>query len=322
MARFRAVTFLSEFPLVNQAKILDASRERAATDSKPSRAVAWQIAVRPRTLPISLVPVLVGTSLAWLETRALNAAVMAIALLASALIQIGTNLQNDVGDFRRGADRHGRLGPPRATTLGWLSPRQVQTAATVSFALAICLGGYLVWVGGMPILFVGLVSVAAGAAYTSGPLPIAYTPLGELFVLVFFGVIAVSGSYYLQVSGISGNALTAGALVGMLAAAVLVVNNTRDIDSDGRAGKRTLAVRLGTRFSRIEYAVLILAPFAAVPLIGGTYAWLPLLLLPRALGLARRFWRETPGPEMNTLLADTVQLEVGFGALFCLAAVL
>ena len=247
---------------------------------------------------------------------------LVVALLCSALIQIGTNLQNDVGDFRRGADRHGRHGPPRATTLGWLSPRQVQTAATMSFVLAIFSGAYLVWVGGLPILYIGLASVVAGAAYTSGPLPIAYSPLGELFVLVFFGVIAVSGSYYLQVSGVSSDALIAGALVGMLAAAVLVVNNTRDIDSDGRAGKRTLAVRLGPRFARIEYVALVLAPFAAAPALGGEYAWLPLLLLPRALGLARRFWRETPGPAMNSLLADTVQLEVGFGALLCLAAVL
>jgi 1,4-dihydroxy-2-naphthoate octaprenyltransferase len=307
---------------MNRVKILDASRERSVTDSKPSQAVAWRIAVRPRTLPISLVPVLVGTSLAWPETRALNVPVMAAALLASALIQIGTNLQNDVGDFRRGADRHGRLGPPRATTLGWLSPRQVQTAATMSFALAVCLGAFLVWTGGAPILLVGLASVAAGAAYTSGPFPIAYTPLGELFVFLFFGVIGVSGSFYLQVFGLTAGALIAGAAVGMLAAAVLVVNNTRDIDSDGRAGKRTLAVRLGPRFSRVEYAVLVLAPFAMAPVLGGEYAWLPLLLLPRALGLARRFWRETPGPAMNSLLADTVQLEVGFGALLCLAAVL
>jgi 1,4-dihydroxy-2-naphthoate octaprenyltransferase len=266
--------------------------------------------------------VLVGTSLAWPETRALNVPVMAAALLASALIQIGTNLQNDVGDFRRGADRHGRLGPPRATTLGWLSPRQVQTAATMSFALAVCLGAFLVWTGGAPILLVGLASVAAGAAYTSGPFPIAYTPLGELFVFLFFGVIGVSGSFYLQVFGLTAGALIAGAAIGMLAAAVLVVNNTRDIDSDRRAGKRTLAVRLGQRFSRVEYSVLLLAPFAAAPALGGGYAWLLVLLLPRALGLARRFWRETPGPAMNSLLADTVQLEVGFGALLCLAAVL
>jgi len=278
--------------------------------------------VRPRTLPISLVPVLVGTSLAWLQTHALNVSVMVVALLASALIQIGTNLQNDVGDFRRGADRHGRLGPPRATTLGWLSPREVQAAATMSFAAAISLGAFLVWVGGWPILVVGLASVAAGAAYTSGPLPIAYTRLGEMFVFVFFGVVAVSGSYYLQVLGMTADAMIAGAMVGMLAAAVLVVNNARDIDSDRGAGKRTLAVRLGPRFSRTQYSVLLLAPFAVAPALGGTFMWLPLLLLPRALGLVRRMWSETPGPAFNPLLADTVQLQVGFGALLCLAAVL
>lgn len=303
-------------------KTLAPSHDGSEDDRRPSQALAWWIAVRPRTLPISLAPVLVGTSVAWFETHELNASVMLVALLASALIQIGTNLQNDVGDFRRGADRHGRLGPPRATTLGWLSPRQVQTAATMSFAAAICLGAFLVGVGGWPILFVGLASVAAGAAYTSGPFPIAYTRLGELFVFVFFGVVAVSGSYYLQVFGMTADALIAGAMVGMLAAAVLVVNNTRDIESDCRAGKRTLAVRLGPRFSRAEYSVLLLAPFALAPVLGGTFMWLPLLLLPRALGLARRIWSEAPGPAMNPLLADTVQLEVGFGALLCLAAVL
>ncbi len=306
---------------MNQAKSLAPARDGAG-DARPSQAVAWRIAIRPRTLPISLVPVLVGTSFAWREGHALNISVMLVALVASALIQIGTNLQNDVGDFRRGADRHSRLGPPRATTLGWLSPRQVQSAATMSFALAVCLGAFLVWIGGWPIFLIGLAAVAAGAAYTSGPFPIAYSPLGELFVLLFFGVVAVSGSFYLQVFGLNAGILLAGAAVGMLAAAVLVVNNTRDIDSDGRAGKRTLAVRLGPRFSRVEYSALLLAPFAAAPALGGDYAWLPLLLLPRALGLARRFWRQTQGPEMNALLADTVQLEVGFGALLCLAAVL
>jgi 1,4-dihydroxy-2-naphthoate octaprenyltransferase len=306
---------------VNPVKSLASSRS-GSEELKPSPAAAWRIAIRPRTLPISLVPVLVGTSLAWREAHALNMPVMVIALLASALIQIGTNLQNDVGDFRRGADLTGRLGPPRATTLGWLSPRQVQAAATMSFALAVCLGAFLVWVGGWPIFLIGLASVAAGAAYTSGPFPVAYTPLGELFVFLFFGVIAVSGSFYLQVSGLTAGALTAGAAVGMIAAAVLVVNNTRDIDTDRRAGRRTLAVRLGPRFSGAQYAVLIVAPFALAPILGGTFIWLPLLLLPRALGLAKRFWREARGPEMNSLLADTVQLEVGFGALLCLAAVL
>jgi len=305
---------------VNTAKSLASSR-RGSEELKPSQAAAWRIAIRPRTLPISLVPVLVGTSFAWREAHALNISVMLVAIVASALIQIGTNLQNDVGDFRRGADLTGRLGPPRATTLGWLSPRQVQTAATMSFAIAVCLGAFLVWVGGWPILLVGLASVAAGAAYTSGPFPIAYTPLGELFVLLFFGVVAVSGSFYLQLFHLTAGALIAGAAVGMIAAAVLVVNNTRDIDTDRRAGRRTLAVRLGPRFSGAQYAVLIVAPFALVPILGGAFIWLPLLLLPRALGLARRFWREPRGPEMNSLLADTVQLEVGFGALLCLAAI-
>jgi 1,4-dihydroxy-2-naphthoate octaprenyltransferase len=144
--------------------------------------------------------------------------------------------------------------------------------------------------------------------------------LGELFVFLFFGVVAVSGSFYLQVFDVTGGTLIAGAAIGMLAAAVLVVNNTRDIDTDRRVGRQTLAVRRA-RFSGAQYASDP-APFALVPILGGTFVWLPLLLLPRALGLARRFWSEPRGPEMNSLLADTVQLEVGFGALLCLGAVL
>jgi 1,4-dihydroxy-2-naphthoate octaprenyltransferase len=191
------------------------------------------------------------------------------ALAASILIHGGTNLQNDVGDFRRGADGAGRIGPPRATTEGWLPAAQVQFAAILCFTLAFVPGAYLVVQGGWPIVAIGLASVAAGAVYTAGPRPVAYSGWGEAFVILFFGLVAVGGMYYLHAGTTSATALLAGAALGLLAAAVLVVNNLRDIDSDRRIGKNTLAVRRGVRFTLLEYALLLHAPFALVLALAG-----------------------------------------------------
>ena len=203
----------------------------AATHA-PGRALAWWLAVRPWSFTISLAPVLAGTSLAVLDGHGARLDLALAALVASLLIHAGTNLQNDVGDFRRGADGAGRIGPPRATTEGWLPAAQVQFAATLCFALAFIPGAYLVVQGGWPIVAIGLASVAAGAVYTAGPRPVAYSGWGEAFVILFFGPVAVGGMYYLHSGTISSTALLAGAAVGSLAAAVLVVNNLRDIDSD------------------------------------------------------------------------------------------
>jgi 1,4-dihydroxy-2-naphthoate octaprenyltransferase len=279
------------------------------SQAQPGPLAAWWLALRPWSFSISLAPILVGTSLAGPQAQV---GLATLALLAALLIHAGTNLQNDVGDFRRGADRSGRLGPPRATTEGWLSARQVQAAATLCFALAAIPGIYLVLRGGWPIVAIGAASIAAGAAYTAGPRPVAYSGWGEAFVIVFFGFVALGGMYYLHTGTVSGSALLAGAAVGMLAAAVLVVNNLRDIDSDRRVGKHTLAVRLGRRFTTREYAVLLLAPFTLVFWMG----WFaPMILLPWAIALVLRVRREPAGAGLNAVLAATASLGLAFALL-------
>ncbi len=284
----------------------------------------WLLAVRPKTLTIAVVPVLVGTTLGWIDGGRLNWGVAGAALLVALLIQAGTNLHNDAADFARGADDPGtRLGPPRATAQGWLRAEQVRRGALACFGLALATGGYLVWSGGWPILVVGLLSILAGLAYTGGPRPIAYTGLGEAFVWVFFGVVAVAGSYYLQTAGLNRDALLAGTIIGMPAAAVLVVNNYRDLDNDRLAGRRTLAVRFGRRASQVEYGLLMLLPFALLLGLGGPgglgwNALLPYLALPWAVVLVRRFRKEAPGPAFNTLLAGTARFQLAFSLLLCL----
>lgn len=230
-----------------------------AATAAPSPLRAWWAAARPATLSIAVVPVVVGTALAWRDAGPIDWIVALVALVAAMLIQIGTNLFNDVGDYERGADTPDRLGPPRATAMGWLPPADVRRAAATSFGLALVLGAYLVSVGGWPILAIGLASVAAGIAYTGGPRPIAYTASGEFFVFVFFGIVATTGSHFLQADRFSPAALIAGTILGALAAAVLVVNNYRDLDSDLRAGKITLAVRIGRAATRVEFAALVAA---------------------------------------------------------------
>lgn len=284
--------------------------------ARPTAMGAWWLAIRPGTLSMALVPVLVGATLAWRDTGRLAWVASLLAALAALLIQIGTNLHNDAADFERGADTPDRLGPPRAVAQGWLTARSVRHAAYVAFAVAFLTGIALVWVGGWPILLLGLASLGAGLAYTGGPKPIAYSGMGELFVFLFFGLAAVGGTYYLGAAGLSGAALAAGAALGCFAAAVLTANNYRDQDSDRKAGKITLAVRLGRGPTQAGYAVLMLAPYALLPLIGmGAGVWLPLLTLPWALGLIVRFVRTTPSPAFNLLLANTARLQLAFGAL-------
>jgi 1,4-dihydroxy-2-naphthoate octaprenyltransferase len=297
-----------------------------AAPRAPGRALAWWLALRPWSFTISLAPVLAGTSLATLDGYPLDLTLAAVALLACVLIHVGTNLQNDVGDFRRGADLIGRVGPPRVTTQGWLPASQVQAAASLSFALAFVPGAYVAAHGGWPIVAIGVVSVAAGAIYTAGPRPVAYSGWGEAFVVVFFGLVAVGGMYYVHTRTLSASALVAGAALGLLAAAVLVVNNLRDIDSDRRIGKNTLAVRLGRRATAWEYAALMHAPFAlsVVLAFAGEQAWLlaPLLLLPWATTLAQRVAREPAGAGLNAVLGATAKLGLAFALLLSLGAAL
>jgi 1,4-dihydroxy-2-naphthoate octaprenyltransferase len=294
---------------------------------RPGALTAWVLAVRPRTLTIAVAPVLVGTALAFAETGRFEALPMAAALLVAVLIQVGTNLQNDVGDSRRGADGADRIGPPRATSAGWLAAAQVERAARLAFGLALVLGAYLVGRGGWPILLAGIASIAAGMAYTSGARPIAYTGFGEVFVLAFFGLVAVSGSYYLQAGSVGWSAIAAGAMVGLLAAAVLAVNNYRDIDSDRRAGKHTLAACLGGRFARVEYGVLLLVPFTLLPVLApvanmGSIVAVPMVTLPWAARLTWLVYRRPPGSWLNGLLAETALLELAFAVALAASFVL
>jgi 1,4-dihydroxy-2-naphthoate octaprenyltransferase len=286
----------------------------------------WVQAMRPKTLTLAVVPVLVGSCLAWVETGGLALLTAAATLAAALLIQIGTNLHNDAADFERGADNPAtRLGPPRATAEGWLSATQVRRGALLSFGTAMLFGLYLVWIGGWPILISGLVCVAAGLAYTAGPRPIAYSALGELFVLLFFGLVAVGGSYYLQTGRLTSIALLGGLTVGLPAAAVLSVNNHRDRDNDRAIGKMTLAVHLGPKGSLRAYAGLMIGPFALLPLwwqassARGPEYLLPLMVLPYALLLIRRFQTERPGPALNRLLADTARFQLLLCLLICAA---
>lgn len=272
-------------------------------------------------MSVSLSPVLVGSAVAWHETATLLWLPLLAAALGAAFIQIGTNLFNDVGDFLRGTDTPERLGPKRATAEGWLTPSTVKTGAWLSFALAFLCGIYLVAHGGWPIVAVGLASLAAGWAYTSGPKPIAYGPLGECFVFVFFGLVAVGGSYYLQTLTLSPLALIAATLVGIHAAAVITVNNYRDLDGDAGSGKNTLAVHLGRPTTRRLYTLEMLAPYALLALLHslGWRAALPLLSLPLALRLIRRFHVEAPGPIFNNILAATAGLQLAFALLLTLS---
>jgi 1,4-dihydroxy-2-naphthoate octaprenyltransferase len=287
----------------------------------PNQLQIWFLACRPKTLSVSLSPVLVGTAVAWHDSGALLWLPLLTAALGAAFIQIGTNLFNDVGDFLRGTDTPERLGPKRATAEGWLTPGKVKAGAWLSFALAFLCGIYLVVHGGWPIVIIGLASLAAGWAYTSGPKPIAYGPLGECFVFLFFGLVAVGGSYYLQTLTLSPLALIAATLVGIHAAAVITVNNYRDLDGDAKSGKNTLAVRFGRPATRRIYTAEMLAPYALLPLLHslGWLAALPMLSLPLAIKLISRFHREAPGPVFNNILAATAGLQLAFAILLTLS---
>ena len=286
-----------------------------------NKTTAWFLACRPKTLSVSLSPVILGTAIAWHDTGTLLWVPLLAAALGAAFIQIGTNLFNDVGDFLRGTDTPDRLGPKRATAEGWLTPGMVKTGAWLSFALAFLCGIYLVWHGGWAIVAIGLASLAAGWAYTGGPKPIAYGPLGEVFVFIFFGLIAVGGSYYLQTLSLTPTALLAASLVGLHAAAVITVNNYRDLDGDARSGKQTLAVRLGRPTTQNIYVGEMLAPFLLLPLLSslGWRAALPLLALPLAIKLIVRFRHEAPGQVFNVLLAATAGLQLIFALLLSLS---
>jgi 1,4-dihydroxy-2-naphthoate octaprenyltransferase len=278
------------------------------------------MAARPRTLPAAIAPVLVGTSAAVEGTDDLRVGAFLAALIGSVFIQIGTNLANDYSDARRGADSMDRLGPVRVTASGLVAPRRVLVATWVAFAVAVAAGIYLTALAGPVILAVGVVSILAGVLYTGGPRPYGYEGLGEAFVFLFFGLVAVNGSYFVQVERLDWLPFALSLPVGFLATAILVVNNVRDIDTDRRTGKRTLAVRLGRARARVLYAGLLLAAYVALPVgllaaDGPAWGLLALASLPLAARPVRAVRTRTDGPALNAALAATGALLAAFSLL-------
>jgi 1,4-dihydroxy-2-naphthoate octaprenyltransferase len=274
------------------------------------------MAARLRTLPAAVAPVIVGTSLAGYE-GGFHALRLIAALVGAIFIQVGTNLSNDYSDARRGADTEDRLGPVRVTAGGLVPPKRVLVATYVSFGVAILAGVYLIVVAGWQLLLVGAASILAGVLYTGGPRPYGYEGLGEVFVFLFFGIVAVAGSYFVQVKHLQWEAFALAVPVGLLAAAILVVNNVRDIDTDRRAGKKTLAVRLGRQRTRILYAVMVYGAYVLAPvtwLFGPLDPWvlLPVLSLAVAVPLVRLVQNRSDGPSLNGALAQTGMLQLGF----------
>ena len=278
------------------------------------------MAARLRTLPAAVAPVLVGTSLA-LGGGHFHPLAFLAALLGAILIQVGTNLSNDYSDARRGADTEDRLGPVRVTAGGLVPPSQVLLATYVTFGMAVLCGIYLVAVAGPELLAVGAASILAGVLYTGGPKPYGYEGLGELFVFLFFGIVAVTGSYFVQVQSLPWEAFVCAVPVGLLASAILVVNNVRDLETDRRAGKRTLAVRMGRERTRVLYASMLGVAFLTAPLpwpLGSMDAWLllPWLAAPLALKLIGVVRTRIDGPALNGALARTGALQLLFCVLY------
>jgi 1,4-dihydroxy-2-naphthoate octaprenyltransferase len=286
---------------------------------------AWILAARPATLTAAFAPVAVGTACAW-EAEAFRGDAALAALIGAFLIQIGTNFANDLYDFQRGADDEERLGPLRAAQAGLLDVRQLRRGIVVTFALALAVGVYLTWIAGPAVVAIGIASIAAGLAYTGGPFPLAYNGLGDLFVMAFFGFVAVCGTAFVQAGHVPRIAWAASVPIGALATAILVVNNVRDVEGDARAAKHTLVVRLGRKGGVWEYALLLAAAYGtpiAMFLSGASHFWvcLPLLTFPWAARLQRSLVRDR-GPVLNKTLAATAKLLSLFGVLLAMGIAL
>jgi 1,4-dihydroxy-2-naphthoate polyprenyltransferase len=278
------------------------------------------MAARPRTLPAAIAPVLVGSAAAADAADDFRWGAFVAALIGSMFIQIGTNLANDYSDAKRGADTEDRLGPVRVTSAALVAPRRVLYATWLAFGVAVAAGIYLATIAGWVIIAVGAASIAAGVLYTGGPRPYGYAGLGELFVFLFFGLVAVNGSYYVQLEELDWLPFLLSISVGFLSTAILVVNNVRDVDTDRRAGKRTLAVRLGRDRARRLYLALVFGAFAWLPFSllladGPGWALLALLSLPLAGRPARAVVNRTDGPALNAALAGTGALLAAFSVL-------
>ena len=295
--------------------------------AKPSGLRIWLLAARPRTLPAAVAPVLVGTALASQLANRFSLLAFLATLAGALLIQIGTNLANDYSDARRGTDTEDRLGPVRVTAGGLVPPKQVLVATYLTFGLAVAVGIYLVAISGWPLLIVGVVSIMAGVLYTGGPRPYGYAGLGEIFVFLFFGLVAVAGTYYVQTVEIAWESVELAVPVCLLASAILVVNNIRDIDTDRRANKNTLAVRLGRPATRRLFASMVVLsfPLALLPWISGSLGAglaLTLLAIPLAVPPLKAVATRTDGPALNKTLGDTGKLQLGFCILLSIGILL
>ncbi len=285
----------------------------------------WIIAIRLKTLPAAISPVLLGSSLSY-KYGYFSSLIFFMTLFAAILIQIGTNFANDVYDFEKGTDRDDRLGPVRATQAGLISPKKMKFSMLGTFSIAILVGCYLAWIGGLPIVFIGIASIIAGIAYTGGPYPLGYNGFGELFVFLFFGIIAVPGTYFLQAGTFTYLSIWLGSCMGMLSAAILVVNNIRDIDTDKVTGKKTLAVYFGILFSYIEFIILIIGPYLILLYLMinknlDSSIYIVFLSLPIGLKLIIELITNT-GIKLNTVLSSTAKLLFIFSLLCSIGLVI
>lgn len=295
-------------------------RSRGVIGARPSLARVWLLAARPKTLTAAFVPVAVGTALAF--GHGVGRWAPALVALAGALfIQIGTNLVNDYYDFKKGADTAERLGPVRVTQSGLLSPKAVMTGAGVCCAAAVLCGLYLMAVAGWPVVAIGVTSLLSGYAYTGGPYPLGYHGLGDLFVFLFFGLVAVAGTYYVQALALTPSVWPAAAAIGAMGTELLVVNNLRDVETDTKAGKRTLVVRLGKAGGKAEYLLLLVLAYL-MPVLLWTWGAKPtvllsLLSLPWAIFPVRTILTKS-GAALNEALGSTAKLQLVFGLLLAL----
>lgn len=291
----------------------------AAAPPTPGKRRAWLLAVRPPTLPAAVAPVLAGTGIAAVDGD-FEVGRFFLALIGAVLIQIVVNFANDLSDFRRGADTPDRLGPPRAVAQGWLSQREMTVGITLATAAALIVGIVLIMIVGWPILIIGGASLIAAVTYTGGPLPYGYRGLGDPICFLFFGFVAVMGAGYVQIEALTWELAAASVPVGCLVTAILVVNNLRDIHTDQASEKRTLAVLIGERNTRIEYAVLTLGAFVAIAVFTSVellpyYCYLAWIGLPPAMWLAREIIRGRTGSALNPMLKRTAQLHLLVGAM-------
>lgn len=287
-----------------------------------SKWLPWVLATRPKTLTAAFVPVLVGTMLAYADMGSVNWEISIYALLASFFIQMGTNLINDALDFKKGADTSSRLGPARATQMGLLTMTQVFSGGMMCFGVAFLFGIPLMIQGGWPIGIIFSLSVLCGYLYTGGPMPLAYSGLGDLFVLIFFGLVATTSVYYLQTGIVTSESILAGAQIGFLAMVMIAVNNLRDVVGDAKVNKKTLAVRFGKTFARMEISTLILLAFAL------NYFWilhgyllagvLSSAVLPIGTFIIKGVWNTNPSSVYNRFLGLSAATHLGFGVLLAI----